>query len=260
MSYIRRERERERETLCAGHDQCFTFFSPPDTQTRNRHGHTANVLKIDVKRTGKAKKAEKQIIYYGGATGGHKESITDEVGKRQGFDLPCFAQWNETTASKPSLIASSGAQVYRLDIGSLKWHKVEADGGPRRMYHTSVALSSATHSPIVVFGGLDEKHNPTNDVYMFEYVSKTWTKIETTGPAPPPRWYLAMDRLQHATKLVISFSDCVRMCVCARSRSLFLWTGDTRALSSTRRCMSPVATAGRSEAVPSLLATFGFWI
>ena len=114
-----------------------------------------------------------------------------------------FMFGGEHTARTP--LASD---VHELDLSSpvLEWRSVTAGGeAPSpRFGHGQCALGDSLY----VFGGrqgtaIDEKL--LNDLYQFNTVTSTWTKIEGTGDIPCPRSY---HTITSSGDLVFVFGGC----------------------------------------------------
>lgn len=70
------------------------------------------------------------------------------------------------------------------DFGSKSWSqpKISGPSPTARRKHTAVAISDST---MLLFGGIDTSHQVVNDLWKFDILTNTWTKIQTSkSPAP----------------------------------------------------------------------------
>ena len=104
------------------------------------------------------------------------------------------------------------SSLYVLDMEILRWTKIKINGGPgprsnatfTSVFHTSLMVRSdftvftmpklrmdqiLTNSGFYLFGGLDGKAQPMNDLWQLGLFESgfAWHKVETTGEQPIPR-------------------------------------------------------------------------
>ena len=79
--------------------------------------------------------------------------------------------------------------IHALDPVALTWFQgPEGSGSPPARFGHSASL--VLGSKMIVFGGTDGK-NFFNDVNVLNLETMAWSKPETKGPAPAPRYYHA---------------------------------------------------------------------
>lgn len=79
------------------------------------------------------------------------------------------------------------SDMFCLDVDTFTWQKYPASGFAGRYEHT-VFRSQNDQTKFYVFGGADCNGN-RNDIQEFDVTNKTWSTVETSGTAPPPRTF-----------------------------------------------------------------------
>ncbi|XP_067838423.1 rab9 effector protein with kelch motifs [Heptranchias perlo] len=73
--------------------------------------------------------------------------------------------------------------MYRFDIESLTWEKLQINGiAPSTLNHSAALVGDN----VFVFGGI-QNGAVSDDLFMFNTVSLTWTPVKTIGLTPAPR-------------------------------------------------------------------------
>jgi len=82
--------------------------------------------------------------------------------------------------------ASCRIGVY--DYESNTWERRETATHPVAYDYNVMVYDPGTRLSIL-FGGLDQDENPLNETWGYDYVTNTWTELETTNPPSPRAWH-----------------------------------------------------------------------
>ncbi|KAK9804298.1 hypothetical protein WJX72_005521 [[Myrmecia] bisecta] len=102
--------------------------------------------------------------------------------------------------------AAIDSQIHCFDLEASLWLPLQVSGCPPspRVAHGAAHVGKILY----IFGGrsgVEMGEGSTNDLYSFDTLTNTWTKIQATGPVPEPRSFHAMAAV--ATKLYV-FGGC----------------------------------------------------
>lgn len=90
--------------------------------------------------------------------------------------------------------------VFFLDLVQMMWKRMDFKGVspvdlPSPRYdHCSALFTVENKEKMVIFGGAGED-GPTNDVWIYDIGSNSWTKLDPTGPAPQGRTIQSIGKL-----------------------------------------------------------------
>ena len=92
--------------------------------------------------------------------------------------------------------------LFVLDLATNRWREITAEGAPMGRYYHAVAIAGDT---LYVAGGAASFVTYFNDVWAFDLVAETWTRVRGGGPdAPPVRFGPALFAAEDGSRLVMA--------------------------------------------------------
>lgn len=118
-----------------------------------------------------------------------------------GKSMFVFGGWNGTTCMN---------DMYELRVDTKVWSRVQVTGEVpcTRCSHGATVYESGASSVMTIFGGyaIEKSNDPhskgyLNDLYEFDFVTRSWKKVMTSGTAPSPRSRFRM--VSHADSIYL---------------------------------------------------------
>ena len=97
-------------------------------------------------------------------------------------------------------------QLHCYHTPTMEWKELSFEGDaptPRYKHGCCLVPEAKGQARMIIFGGCDEEETALNDLYSLDLATTTWSKPETTGAAPTPRYGHSVTLLPAVRKMVV---------------------------------------------------------